>query len=466
MPNVNLNILNLVSDPLFHLVIDQLSDGVLITDHNGVIKYVNSAYARIVDIVAEDILNRKVQEARKGSRLPEVLQTGKPLLGIRRSVNQIDYVADINPIIINGNIAGAISIVRDITQLEQLSKKLRIYSHRVTELKNIVNEMHQAIYSFEDIIGSSKRIEKLKGMARRVAESSVPILILGESGSGKERFAHAIHRSSPRLANPFVAINCAAFPPSLLVSEIFGYEEGSFTGASKGGKLGLFEIANGGTLFLDEIGDMDFELQSKLLRVIETGEFLRIGGTKPIKVDVRIVSATNKNLETLMHGAKFREDLYYRLNVATLRIPPLRERMEDIPELISYHLDSISRKQKKLFNIADEALALLCRYDFPGNIRELVNILEFAASTCEGNLIQPSDLPILAKLKNSASPESTLSNAAKMSERNAIIHALECYGTTVKEKRLVAKHLGISLATLYNKIKQYNIEQRPNLPEK
>lgn len=458
MPNTNFNILNLISNKIFHVVIDQLSDGVLITDHEGYIKYVNSAYARIVNIIIEDVLDQKVQDVRKGSRLPEVLKSGKPLLGIRRSVNQIDYVVDINPILINGHVAGAISIVRDITQIEQLSKKLRVYSHRVTELKNRVNEIHQASYTFDDIIGSSKKMEKLKATAMRVAESSAPVLVLGESGTGKERFAHAIHRASPRLANPFVAINCAAFPPTLLVSEIFGYEEGSFTGASKGGKIGLFEIANSGTLFLDEIGDMDFELQSKLLRVIETGKFLRIGGTKPINVDVRIISATNKNLESMIQNGKFREDLYYRLNVASVRIPALRDRKEDVPELISYYLENISRKRKKLFNITEEALGLLSQYDFPGNIRELINILDFAASTCDGNTIQPSDLPILSKFKTPASAKGILSNAAKLSERDAIIQVLEQYGTTVSEKRLAAKRLGISLATLYNKIKQYSIE--------
>lgn len=458
MPNTNFKIINLVSNPLFHDVIDQLSDGVLMTDHEGYIKYVNSAYARIVDVVVGDVLDRKVQDVRKGSRLPEVLLSGKPLLGIRRSVNQIDYIADINPIIIKGQVAGAISVVRDITKIEQLSKKLKFYSHRVTELKNKVKEIHKAAYTFDDIIGASKEITKIKHMAKRISESCVPVLILGESGTGKERFAHAIHDASPRSKDPFVAINCAAFPPTLLVSELFGYEEGSFTGASKGGKLGLFEIANGGTLFLDEIGDMDFELQSKLLRVIETGEFLRIGGTKPIQVDVRILSATNKNLETMISAGKFREDLYYRLNVASIKIPPLRERLGDIPLLVTYFLDTISSKQKKSYSISDEALELLSQYNFPGNIRELINILGFAASTCDEAQILPADLPILTKIRSFSMPKGTLSHATKGSERDAIIQALEHYGTSVSEKRLAAKHLGVSLATLYNKMKQYNIE--------
>ncbi len=450
---------NLQADPLFKIILDSLNDGVLITDENAYVKYVNPAYERIVGANGADIVGRRLQDVRQGSRLPEVLQSGRPLLGIRRSVNEIEYIADINPIILSGRIIGAISIVRDITQLEELGKKLRAYSHRVTELKNKVKDIHQARFSFDDIVGESSEISKVKTMARRVAETDAPVMILGESGTGKERFAHAIHKASARAADPFVPVNCAALPDHLLLSELFGYEEGAFTGASKGGKLGLFEVANGGTLFLDEIGDMGFELQSKLLRVIESGEFLRIGGTTPIAVDVRIISATNKDLEKLMKENKFREDLYYRLNVVSLRIPPLRDHLSDVPALVDYYLAILNAKAKKRVTIAPEAVALLTQYSYPGNIRELINILGFAATTCEGDEIGPDDLPIIGKLRSLPFPQTnTLSGTVKKSERNSIVEALAYHGTTVAGKRDAAKALGISLATLYNKIKQYNIK--------
>ncbi len=457
MPHFDID--SLTASPLFPLILDSLNDGVLIADGKGTIRYVNHAYGRLVGVNTADVVGRPIQEVRKGSRLPEVLASGRPLLGIRRSVNQIEYVADINPIIMNGKVLGAISIVRDITQLEELSSRLRVYSHRVAELKNKVKDIHRADYSFGDIIGGGREMTRLKTLALRVAETDVAVMILGESGTGKERFAHAIHQASPRGGDPFVPINCAALPAHLLLSEIFGYEEGAFTGASKGGKLGLFEVANGGTLFLDEIGDMDFELQSKLLRVIESGEFIRLGGTKPIKVNVRIISATNKDVEKLIAEGRFREDLYYRLNVVSLRLPPLRHHLEDVPALAEYYLQRINAKARRHVTISAATADLLTHYTYPGNIRELINILEFAASTCEGDEITPEDLPIINRLRSLPFPVTkTLAGAARMSERDSIVEALERHGVTVAGKRGAAAELGISLATLYNKIKQYNIQ--------
>ena len=342
-----------------------------------------------------------------------------------------------------------------------MSSKLKDYSHKVQELHNKVREIHQAHYDFDDIIGKSREIDKVKGMALRVAAGDAPVLILGESGSGKELFAHAIHKASPRNTNPFVAINCSAFPPHLLSSELFGYEEGAFTGAAKGGKLGLFELAHGGTLFLDEIGDMEIDLQAKLLRILETGEFMRIGGTKPIKVDVRIVSATNKDLEKLIRETKYREDLFYRLNVIALRVPSLRMRLEDIPVLVEYHLDRLGAKMNRNFTASEEALAILGQYNYPGNVRELFNILEFAANTCETQMIMPSDLPIFSKIKYLPEPQGVLSSTRRTSEKEAIQEALKNYGTSVEGKRRAARHLGISLATLYNKIGSMGSEYAP-----
>jgi len=443
--------------PLFNNIINSLHDGVLIADQDGIVKYVNSAYLRLTGVSSGDVLDKRIEEVRPGARLPDVLKAGRPLLGIRRKVRNIEYIADISPILLGGKVVGAISIVRDITEITELSGKLRDFTHKVQELSNKVREIHRAHYDFGDIIGRSPELEKVKTMALRVAEGDAPVLVLGESGSGKELFAHAIHKASPRRNNPFVAINCSAFPPHLLSSELFGYEEGAFTGAAKGGKLGLFQLAHGGTLFLDEIGDMEFDLQAKLLRILETGEFMRIGGTKPIKVDVRIVSATNKDLEKLIRETKYREDLFYRLNVIALRIPPLRARTEDIPLLVEYYLDRLGSKMNRGIALSDEALTILKQYHYPGNVRELFNILEFAANTCEGPTIMPSDLPIFSRIKYQPEPQGILTDARRTSEKDAIQAALKNFGTSVEGKRRAAQHLGISLATLYNKIRQYGI---------
>jgi PAS domain S-box-containing protein len=443
--------------PLFDSIINSLHDGVLIADDEGYIKYVNTSYLRLTGVSSSDVLNKKIQIARKGARLPEVLRTGKPLLGIKRKVNDVEYIADINPIFFDDRVVGAISVVRDITEVVDLSNKLKDTTHRILELRNKVREIHRAHYRFDQIIGLSKELEKTKERARRVAVSDMPVLILGESGSGKELFAHAIHNAGPRSNSPFVPLNCATFSPQLLSSELFGYEEGAFTGALKGGKIGLFEIANGGTLFLDEIGDMEYELQSKLLRVLETGEFMRIGGTKPIKVDVRIISATNKEIERLIREVKFREDLYYRLNVMSLEIPPLRTRLQDIPPLVEHYLEKQSAKGKKSYRISAETLGILMQYHYPGNVRELFNIIEFATSMCETEEIRPNDLPIFSRVKSHPIPNRVLSESTRSSEREAIRDALALCGRSVEAKRKAASRLGISLATLYNKIRQYGL---------
>jgi PAS domain S-box-containing protein len=443
--------------PLFDTIINSLHDGVLIADDEGYIKYVNTSYLRLTGVNSSAVLNKKVQVVRKGARLPEVLQTGKALLGIKRKVNDVEYIADISPILVKDKVIGAISVVRDITEVVALSNKLRDYTHRVLELRNKVREIHRAHYRFEDIISRSKEMEKTKDRARRVAASDMPVLVLGESGSGKELFAHAIHNAGLRSNSPFVPVNCAAFSPQLLSSELFGYEEGAFTGALKGGKLGLFEIANGGTLFLDEIGDMEYELQSKLLRVLETGEFMRIGGTKPIKVDVRIISATNREIEKLIHEKRFREDLFYRLNVISLEIPPLRMRVQDISPLVEYYLDRLSVRLKKRYTASDKTLNILNQYHYPGNVRELFNIIEFAVSACEAQEIMPNDLPILSKVRPQSALNRALSDSTRSSEKEAITEVLKNFGRSVDGKRKAAAQLGISLATLYNKIRQYNI---------
>jgi len=437
----------LYEHPLFSLILNSVNDGILIADQNGVARYANETYLRMTGLEWDDIYNKKVGDVRKGSKLPIVLREGRPYRGIRRKVSNVEYIADVHPIIVEGNVIGAISITRDVTEVIELSKKIQLYSSKVREI-------HRSVYGLDDIIGKSIALEKVKEVIRRIRTSDGAVLIQGESGTGKELFAHAIHRESARHDNPFVAINCAALSPTLLSSELFGYEEGSLTGARKGGKLGLFEIADNGTLFLDEIGDMELELQSKVLRVLETGQFIKIGGTKPKKVNVRVISATNRNIERMIVEKEFREDLYYRLNVVPISVPPLRERREDIPELIDHFLRKFERRHNRSLSISRDAMDVLMSYMYPGNIRELINIIEFSASICDGHTIVADNLPVIKNLIHNATQ---LSDAVKLSERETIVEALGRHDNSVIGKRMAADELGISLATLYNKIKQYNI---------
>lgn len=458
-----------LQEEIISTILDSITDGVLIANLDNIVVYMNKAYCKIVNIPYDVMINKSVIETRPGTRLPEVLKTKKPLLGIRRSVNNVEYITDISPIIVNDELIGAISIVRDITSVMQLSSQLNDYYNQIRLLKKVIKNTYPAKYNLDDIKGCSKSINEIKRLCRIFANNDMPILITGESGVGKELFAHSIHNLSKRSNGPFVAINCAAIPETLLQSELFGYVEGAFTGASKGGKVGVFEICHNGTLFLDEIGDMDIRLQSKLLRVVETGEFIKIGGDNTIHVDVRIISATNRNLEQLIVEKKFRQDLYYRLNTMTLHIPPLRERKDDIIVIAEYILDMLSSQSGIKYSFSVEAIKKLNNYSFPGNVRELINIIKYATIVSEShNFIISADDIILhneANQQNSRSINYVKNNnkeqfyikSKDLAMKKTIIETLDMFGYNVAGKKAAAKYLGISLATLYNRIREYNI---------
>lgn len=314
--------------------------------------------------------------------------------------------------------------------------------------------VHPTVH-LDRIIGRSKAIEESKAIAISAARSQSNVLILGESGTGKELFARAIHQMSDRSHGPFVAVNCAAIPDNLLESELFGYEDGAFTGAKKGGKLGKFELANGGTIFLDEIGDLSLHLQPKLLRAIEYGHIERIGSLKPIQLNVRIIAATNRNLEQMIADGEFREDLYYRLNVIQLPIPPLRKRREDIPLLAHSLLHKYNQQLgKRIEGFDDEVMQLMLLYSWPGNIRELENTIEYAVHVETSPIIQVTSLP--PKVRNSKLSTSMQSEVynLKLTEMAMIKSLLHQYGDDLQGKKEVAKRLGISLSTLYRRIKE------------
>lgn len=295
-------------------------------------------------------------------------------------------------------------------------------------------------------------MKRLKNDSIKFAQGSSTILIQGESGTGKEVFARAIHGESSFKNGPFVTVNCAAIPDNLLESELFGHEEGSFTGSMKGGKIGKFELANKGTLFLDEVGEMPIHLQPKLLRAIQEKKFQRIGSNKDILVKTRIIAATNRDLEKMIDAGEFREDLYYRLNVIPLIIPPLRERKEDISVLLKYFLNIYNDiLDKNIRSFSPETEQFLINYKWPGNVRELQNVVEYAVNIAKDDIIKAEDLP--KRLLSGKSGETTVIKPIKEIERFYIDEALRIYGDDLSGKEKAARELGISLSTLYRKLR-------------
>jgi transcriptional regulator with PAS, ATPase and Fis domain len=352
--------------------------------------------------------------------------------------------------------------IKPIILNEELKGYVLDFIDKVDAIKNYNKISNNHKIYLENIIGSSYAINKSKEEALMASKTNSTVLITGESGTGKELFARAIHNHSCRAGNPFIAINCAAIPDNLLESELFGYEEGAFTGAKKGGSLGKFELADKGSIFLDEIGDMSLHLQAKLLRVLQEKEVDKIGAKHNVSIDVRIIAATNKDLEHMVRKGTFREDLYYRLNVIPVVLPTLRQRKNDIHLLIEYMMKEYSNKlDKNVQDIDLQALEYLCEYSWPGNIRELQNVIEYSVNRCEGKIITLDNLPNRIKRANSNEDQIIESNENIKTldelEKKEIIKALEKYKDYKKDKDLAAKALGISRATLYRKIERYKI---------
>jgi transcriptional regulator with PAS, ATPase and Fis domain len=334
-----------------------------------------------------------------------------------------------------------------------LNKQLKLY-------KNEIARMNRAKHTLNDIIGDTPEILKCKEKVKKVAKFNSNVLILGESGVGKELFAHAIHDESQKRDMPFISINCSAIPENLLESELFGYEEGSFTGAKKGGNMGKFELANGGTIFLDEIGEMPYHMQAKLLRVLQEKEIERIGGKSTIKLDVRVICATNRNLEEMVKKGKFREDLYYRLNVLTMEIPPLRKRKEDIPLFIEKFMSEFYMESGLYRHTPDNVMSILKNYSWPGNIRELKNVVERICVNSEEADISINDLPpyiINRSVRDKIiDKQAGLGKIVESVEREVILNTLKECGNNKSE---VDKKLNIPRATLYRKIEEYGLQE-------
>ncbi|AZR72558.1 Fis family transcriptional regulator [Anoxybacter fermentans] len=433
-------------------VLDSISEGIIAINREGRITTLNPASEKIFHCPQEKLLNQPIQEF-LGEEVPIIscLREGKSYdnkeMMIDTPEGRSHYLTSGRPIRDeHGNVIGAVAVMKDIHQVRQLIYKMT----------------QPSMITFDDIIYQSQAMQQVVKLAEKAARSNSTILIRGESGTGKELFARAIHMSSMRRDKPFIPINCGALPDSLLESELFGYEEGTFTGARKGGKQGLFELAQGGTLFLDEIGELPTHLQVKLLRVLQEGKVRRLGSSKEQTVDVRIISATNKNLEKMVQHKEFREDLYYRLNVIPINIPPLRQRREDIPLLIDYFLQLFSREVGKSdLKIEDKAMKGLLEYDWPGNVRELRNAIERAVYLTNNNRITWSDLfPEQPELnKSNAAVEvkinriTALEEVVAAAERSLLQKVVKEYNSS----RQMGKVLGVSHTTVLNKLKKYNL---------
>lgn len=460
MINPNYDKSSLTQEDLLEAIVENPNEAVIFIDGQGIIRLINRNFAEFFGYQTSEMLNQPLLEVVPQSRLLEVLKSGKPEFGDILTVKGQKFVVTRLPIFKNGQIIGVLgrTMFRDkITLALDFVQKIKHLEDELTTYKTEQQKKKQAKYDVNNIIGHSDWIITLKKKVYKVAKTTSTVLITGESGTGKELFAHAIHNASPRINKPFVRVNCTSIPMDLLESELFGYEDGAFTGAKRGGKLGKFEIAQGGTIFLDEIGDMNCSMQAKLLRVLQEKEIERIGGTTSVSVDVRIIAATNRNLEEMILKQQFREDLYYRLNVILLRIPPLRERKKDIAPLIEHFIQKLNKKLgTEAFNLGDEVLDLFMQYDWPGNVRELENFLEQAINLSEQNILYPKDFPILEKrLKKQLKgfPQSfsvkPLHQAVKEAETKAILKALSVTGYNKKE---AARLLGIHRSVLYRKL--------------
>lgn len=437
--------------------LDHAYDGIVMTDEKKNIQMVSPPLLELFNLQHEAVLYHPVAKVLPELQLDNVYQSETAEVSEFLEINGIKYIVHRIPIQENGRIIGAIGkvVFRQLNEVSELFKKLQKAENKASFYHQQFQKSESARFTWDHLFTVDPYMEKLKKSAAKAAKGRSTILIRGESGTGKELFAQAIHNSSARNTGKFIVVNCAAIPEDLLESEFFGYDEGAFTGARQKGKLGKFDLANGGTLFLDEVGDMSLSLQAKLLRVLQEREFYRVGGTVRIQVDVRIIAATNRNLEEMVQEGLFREDLYYRLNVISLNVPPLRDRLYDTDHLIGRFMIELNQiLGTSITGIEDRARGAMLDYAWPGNVRELRNVMERAMTFAENGKIRLEDLPdYLVKQVSVVEPSLNVS-LVENAELEAIKKALvQVQGNKVKAARL----LGISRSGLYEKIKKYKL---------
>jgi transcriptional regulator with PAS, ATPase and Fis domain len=444
----------------------------VITDNEGKIVFLSSNYEQLLNVKEEDYIGKPIQEIIPTSEIPRVMETLKEDIGYLFTLkNGKTVVCNRIPIIDDGKLLGVISSATfyNLNEVAILSQQIKELQNENFEYKKKISELASASkqqYSINSIIGNSKPITLIKETIQRFAKSDLTFLITGETGTGKEVFANAVHELSDRRNKNFVKINCAAIPKDLLESELFGYEPGSFSGALKEGKMGKFELANHGTLLLDEIGEMSLDLQSKLLRVLQENEFERVGGLKPIKLDVRIICSTNQNIEELVENGQFRRDLFYRINVIEIHIPPLKDRLDDIPLLCNYFINSINNSYGLgVTQINDNVYSLFKEYEWTGNVRELKHILERACIMAGSGPLKLEHFDFFVsrihKKNNSSIPYKLSSNNVSLQDITSDIEKEKIIKTLIEtkgNKSSAAKLLNIDRSSLYNKLKKYGIQ--------
>lgn len=452
---------------IFQEILKMTDDGFIVVDKSGNVTDINEQYCDFLGRKKEDVVGSSILKIISNSKMIDIVSKKYREEGAIHKFMEGETKESSNDILLVNRscvfdeqgdaIAGVAQVKFKLQTLDSAQKLMKEYSelqYYKEEYKKVESNRH----SFDAMIGKNKNFIKIKKSAMKFAKTDFPILITGETGTGKEVFAQSIHKNSNRREKTMVSINCAAIPKDLIESELFGYEEGSFTGAKKGGKLGKFELANEGTIFLDEIGDMPYDMQSKLLRVLQENEIEKLGGTKTTKIDVRVIAATRQNLQEMIKQGTFREDLYYRLNVVNIEVSPLRERRDDIVLFANYFLDKLNCKYKSVITISDEALSCLNNYNWPGNIRELENVIKSAFASCENMTIQLNDLPSKMISCNADIDENCsnrkLKNLVNNYEALLIKDALKRNNRNVQD---TAQELGIHRSLLYKKMEKYEI---------
>ncbi len=453
---------------MLRAIIQSSEEAISVVDEEGKGIMINPAYTKLTGYTAEQVIGKPATtDISEGESIHmQVLKTRKPVRGARLRVgpNRKDVIVNVAPVIVDGLLKGSVGVIHDVSEIKGLTEELN-------RARQIIRTL-EAKYSFEDIIGSSEEMSFAIDQAKLAASTPATVLLRGESGTGKELFAHAIHNASSRKFNKFIRVNCAALSESLLESELFGYEEGAFSGALRGGKRGLFEESNGGSIFLDEVGELSQNTQAKLLRVLQENEIRRVGGTKAIPINVRVIAATNVNLEKMIADGTFRQDLYYRLNRMPIYIPPLRARNNDIL-LLAYHLLQKLNQDygRNIDFISKDAEEFLLAYHWPGNVRELENVLGRAIihmSHTDSQInrshisllsLEPSnkeDLQLQA-MTDTTDDAKTLAEQIDAFEKRILTEAIERFRGN---KTKTAKSLGISLRNFYYKLEKYNLDEK------
>ncbi|MGE8078048.1 sigma 54-interacting transcriptional regulator [Peribacillus loiseleuriae] len=451
---------------LLEAVIQSSNDAISVVDEEGRGLIINPAYARITGLSREEIIGKPATtDIYEGDSMHmRVLETRRSVRGVKMRLGpkRKEVIVNVAPVIVDGRLKGSVGIVHDVTEIQHLTAEL-------TRARQIIRTL-EAKYTFTDIIGESEEMSLPIEQAKLCAKTPATVLLRGESGTGKELFAHAIHNASDRKYNKFVRVNCAAISESLLESELFGYDEGAFSGAKRGGKKGLFEEANNGSIFLDEIGELKASTQAKLLRVLQEKEIVRVGGTIPIPISVRVIAATNINLEKAISNGSFREDLYFRMNRMPIHISPLRNRKEDIKELALHLIHKINQEYgRTIEGISPSAIERLKQYDWPGNVRELENILgrTIIFMKLTETIIEEHHIPDFIESYKQGGKDSPLKKDHLQTENKPLSEQMDRYEHQIIKQALMknsgnktntAKMLGVSVRNLYYKMEKHGLE--------